>query len=153
MTVDRMPRKRPRVYGRGPPYTDAFDLMPRGPGDSGPCADERREGRGVGDRVEEMLDAEVRSCRVDADPEVLSHRPVVGTPLGAGHDAGHPDTVICEVGQLDGACGSERMAGSHEEIHGLVVHAQMGEGARQTARVADAAERGVDGSVEEGVEG
>jgi hypothetical protein len=56
------------------------------------------QGRGVGDGVEQRVGAEVGAGRLDGEPELGDEVVVVGRPLGAGGDAGHPDPVPDELG-------------------------------------------------------
>lgn len=114
------PEQRVRVDRGRAVQGDEPQIVVGGPDEGGLFAEKGGEGRGVGDGVEQRLDAEVRADRVDGEPEGGAERVVVGGPFGAGGVAGHPDPVPGELGRVDRGRGGVRVGGPGEEPERLV---------------------------------
>lgn len=124
------------------------------PDQPGQLADEGRQGRGVGDGVEKGVGAEVGTGDLDGEAEGGGEVVVVGTPLGSGDQAGHPDAVPGQSGGFHRAGSRERVVGAGEELDRFVVDPYgLDTVGRPTWGMRERAEGGVDRAGPECVDG
>ncbi len=154
MRVAGVPEQGVRIDRRRIAHRDAPQVVAGRPDQGRVLAEEGRHRRGLGDRVQEGLDAEVRADRVHGEPVLGRERVVVGRPLGARDVPGHPDALPGELPRGHRPCLRERVGGPGEQLQRLVEdRCGLDAVGQPLPRHGDAAERRVDGPGADGGDG